>query len=359
MSNRLDAARLQPILIGVALVAAVLAALALLLHWQSRDRASRPRREHMAALSALVAEHPAAGGRRGARLGAGLRLRWPPRAPARATLVDADARQRLLGTARCSGDQAGWAAMLEQSQAVLDGRAAALDRRSRRPPASAISRPQVLAADRQSSPRRWGRARPDAFSRQLERFELRAQAVEQDLAALADGTASVEAASRRLADSLDFMGAGRRRADRRAATRSASSRRGAGGGRGAGCSPPSFRSEQQQVRAVIALGDSARADAGRAQCARRERRPGLHASLGRSGIGAGRRRPRPGSRARGCRCASAGARCSRLWRGCVSLQRVARAAAARPPTCRPRRTSATSRRSCGCSTSCRASPTAT
>ena len=50
-----------------------------------------------------------------------------------------------------------------------------------------------------------GPGRPDAVNRSFERFELRAQAIDQDLTALADGTTSVEAASRRLTDSLDFM----------------------------------------------------------------------------------------------------------------------------------------------------------
>ena len=119
--------------------------------------------------------------------------------------MPASPRVGLLSSpsARVLGGERGWPALLEQSQAVLDGRDAALQAQ------------QAAAAVRESTPRllstaagvlkAMGPGRPDAVNRSFERFELRAQAIDQDLTALADGTTSVEAASRRLTDSLDFM----------------------------------------------------------------------------------------------------------------------------------------------------------
>ena len=72
MINRFDAARLQPVLLGVALAAAVLAALALLLSGRAMQQQTQLR-EHVADADVARAEHPAAGGRRGSWLGAGVR----------------------------------------------------------------------------------------------------------------------------------------------------------------------------------------------------------------------------------------------------------------------------------------------
>ncbi len=80
-------------------------------------------------------------------------------------------------------------------------------RRRRLRRACASPRPQLLSTAA-GVLKAMGPGRPDAVNRSFERFELRAQAIDQDLTALADGTAPVEAASRRLTDSLEFMGAG-------------------------------------------------------------------------------------------------------------------------------------------------------
>ena len=57
MTNRLDAARLQPVLLGVALAAAVLAALALLLSGRTMQQQTQLR-EHVADLTALAQNIP-------------------------------------------------------------------------------------------------------------------------------------------------------------------------------------------------------------------------------------------------------------------------------------------------------------
>src|SRR6187401_3273391 len=57
MMNRLDAARLQPVLLGVALAAAVLAALALLLAGRTMQQQTQLR-EHVADLTALAQNIP-------------------------------------------------------------------------------------------------------------------------------------------------------------------------------------------------------------------------------------------------------------------------------------------------------------
>jgi twitching motility protein PilJ len=207
MTNRIDAARMQPMLLGVALAAAVLAAVALLLTGRAMQQQSQLR-EHMASLTSLAQNIP---------LQAGAAVRGS--APAFDALAASRARlERVIDeinagksgvgllaspSARVLGGEDGWAALLEQSQAVLDGRQAA------------VQAQQAAADVRESNPRllstaagvlkAMGPGRPEAVNRSFERFELRAQAVEQDLAALADGTAPVEAAARRLTDSLDFM----------------------------------------------------------------------------------------------------------------------------------------------------------
>jgi twitching motility protein PilJ len=207
MTQRIDAARLQPLLLGVALVAALLAALTLLLAGRAMQQQSQLR-EHMASLTSLSQNIPL-------QAGAAVRGSAPAfdalhasRTRLERVIDEINAGKSSFGvlaspSARVLGRENGWPALLEQSQAVLDGRGAALQA-------------QKAAADvRESSPRllstaagvlkAMGPARPESVNRSFERFELRAQAVEQDLAALADGTAPVEAAARRLTDSLDFM----------------------------------------------------------------------------------------------------------------------------------------------------------
>ncbi len=247
MTNRLDAASLQPILIRVALVAAALAALTLVLQWRFAGRDSG--QEAQSATLSVLAQ--------GIPLQAGAALRGS--APAFDALAASRTRLDSVVTgagpsgAGLPGDRANWLAMLEQSQAVLDGRAAALETRKVLGAVRELT-PQVLAATANVA-KAMGPARPEAFNRQLDRFELRAQAVEQDLAALADGTASVEVASRRLAESLEYMGqvVGGLVGDSNPLGIVAAQGPAADAAR---LLAAVFRSEQQQVRSVIALGDS-------------------------------------------------------------------------------------------------------
>src|SRR5688572_20284645 len=185
MTNRIDAARLQPTLLGVALAAALLAALALLLTGRAMQQQSQLR-EHVGALTSLSQNIPL-------QAGAAVRGSAPAfdalaasRLRLERVLDEINAGKSAMGllaspSARVLGAERGWPALLEQSQAVLDGRDAALKAQ------------QAAAAVRDSTPRMLsaaatvlkalGPARPDSVNRGFERFELRAQAVEQDLAA--------------------------------------------------------------------------------------------------------------------------------------------------------------------------------
>jgi twitching motility protein PilJ len=207
MSNRIDAARLQPMLLGVAIVAALLAAVALVLSGRALQQQAQLR-EHMASLTAISQNIPL-------QAGAAVRGSAPAfdalsasRARLERVIDEINAGKSAVGlltspSARVLGGERGWPALLEQSQAVLDGRDAALQAQ------------QAAAAVRETTPqllstaagvlKAMGPGRPDVVNRNFERFELRAQAIDQDLTALADGTASVEAASRRLTDSLEYM----------------------------------------------------------------------------------------------------------------------------------------------------------
>jgi twitching motility protein PilJ len=256
MTNRFDAVRLQPILIRVGLVAATLAALSLLVYGRAMTQQAQLG-EHVAVLSALSQNIPL-------QAGAAVRGSAPAfdslaesRAELERVLNEIDAGKSSFGllaspSSKLLTDVSGWQAMLEQSQAVLDGRAAALKAQEA---AAAIREltPQVVAATANVA-KSMGGARPESLGRQLDRFELRAQAVEQDLSALADGTAPVEAASRRLAESLEFMGqvvaglAGEPNSLGIAAAQGA-------GADAARLLAAVYRGEQEQVRSVIALGE--------------------------------------------------------------------------------------------------------
>jgi twitching motility protein PilJ len=247
MTNRLDADRLQPNLIRVALVAAALAALVFALQWQFADR--RAGREAVVAMLSGLAQ--------GTPLQAGAAVRGS--APAFDSLAVSRAQlDSLVDSARSAGHglpggSENWLAMLEQSQALLDGRAAALETRKALASVRELT-PQVLAATANVA-NAMGTSRPEAFNRQLDRFEVRAQAIEQDLATLADGTTPVEAASRRLAESLEFMGqvVGGLVGDSNPLGIVAAQGPAADAAR---LLAAVFRSEQQLVRSVIALGDS-------------------------------------------------------------------------------------------------------
>ncbi|MFO1408089.1 MAG: methyl-accepting chemotaxis protein [Steroidobacteraceae bacterium] len=191
MTNRLDAARLQPLALRVAIAAAVLAAVALLAQWQYGGRASE-RAASGATLAALAQSIPleAAAAARGGEKS------FDDLAASRAALVDALAAAGLT-------DDPAWTPVLEQSQAVLDGRATALAVAKAAGDVRELT-PQVISATANVA-RAMGAARPDAFTRQLDRFELRARSIEQDLAALGTG-APVDDAARRLGESLEYMG---------------------------------------------------------------------------------------------------------------------------------------------------------
>jgi twitching motility protein PilJ len=248
-NKRIDAARLLPVTIGVALTSALLAGLALVFVAKTADDRARFR-ESFATLSALSQNIP---------LQAGAAVRGS--APAFEAL--AESRQRLEQTLKSSGpqggllgpddrfgDQTGWTALLEQSQAVLDGRDAALKAQQ----AAANVRettPQLLAA-LGAVLDGVGPARAENLNRHAERFEVRARAVEQDLSALADGTSPVEAASRRLADGLEYMGqvVAALSGDRNALVIDAVVPPGT-----AQALATTFAAERDQVRGAIALGD--------------------------------------------------------------------------------------------------------
>jgi twitching motility protein PilJ len=256
MTNRLDAARLQPTLLAVALVSALLAAVFLFLSGRAMQQQAELR-EHVASLTSLSQNMPLQAGAAARGNGPAFDALAASRARLERVLDEIDAGKASLGvlsspSARVLGGENGWSAVLEQSQAVLDGRQAALQAQ------------QAAAGVRESTPRllsaaadvlkATGPARPESLNRSFERFELRAQAVEQDLAALADGTAPVEAASRRLTDSLDFMQQVAGGVTGQPNNLGLAPAAGAAGG-AARALLDAFAAEAQQVRSVIGLAD--------------------------------------------------------------------------------------------------------
>jgi len=278
MTTKYDAARLQPALIAIALVATVLAALVLLAAGRIGSQQAETR-EHAAALASLSQNIP---------LQAGAAVRGS--APAfdaldesRAQLEQVLARIDSGGAASALGAEPGWPVFLEQAQAVLDGRSAALDAQRAAAAVRELT-PQLVAAAAnvlQAS----GPAGSIDVGRHLERFELRAHAVEQDLSALADGTVPVEAATRRVSDSLGYMG------------EVVAGLGGQSGPLGVPAAPAAaeqavqmlaavFNSQRDQVQAVVAVGDQLE----RMQAARNalaESGATLYASVQAVGQGAG------------------------------------------------------------------------
>jgi len=243
MTNRFDAARLQPLLIVIALVAAVIAALVLLLAGRGAGQQAEAR-EQAVTLAALVQNIP---------LQAGAAARGS--APAFDALAESRARlERVVAApgAERFGAAAGWAVLLEQSQAVLDGRAAALDAQRAAAAVRELT-PQLVAAAAGVAKAADAR-RADPLLLDLERFEVRAQSVDQDVAALADGTAPVEAASRRLSDNVAFLGqvvAGLNGADNPLGVVPAP----VAAAGALQTLTAVYRGQQEQVRAALALGD--------------------------------------------------------------------------------------------------------
>ena len=239
MTNRLDAARLHPLTVRVAIAATVLAALAMLAQWQLGGRAAA-RAGQGTTLAAMAETLPL----QAASAAGGTVASFDALADSRARLV------QVLGEAGLDGDPA-WAAVLEQSQAVLDGRATA-ESVARAAAGARDLTPQVLAATANVA-RAMGAARPDAFNRQLERFELRARSLEQDLAALAGG-APVDATVQRLGESLEYMSqvVGGLNGEANPLGITAAQGPAADAAR---LLSAVFQTEQQQVRAVMAAAD--------------------------------------------------------------------------------------------------------
>jgi len=278
MTTKYDAARLQPALIAVALVATVLAALVLLVAGRIGSQRAEVR-EHAATLASLSQNIPL-------QAGAAVRGSAPAfdaLAESRAQLEQVLARIDSAGGASALGTEPGWPVFLEQAQAVLDGRSAALDAQRAAAAVREIT-PQLVAAAAnvlQAS----GPAGSIDLGRHLERFELRTHAVEQDLSALADGTVPVEAATRRVSDSLGYMG------------EVVDGLGGRSGPLGVPAAPAAagqavqmlgavFNSQRDQVQAVVAVGDQLE----RMQAARNalaESGATLYASVQAAGQGAG------------------------------------------------------------------------
>ena len=278
MTTKYDAARLQPALIAVALVATVLAALVLLAAGRIGSQQAEVR-EHAAALASLSQNIPL-------QAGAAVRGSAPAfeaLAESRAQLEQVLARIDSGGGASALGTEPGWPVFLEQAQAVLDGQTAALDAQRAAAAVRELT-PQLVAAAAnvlQAS----GPAGSVDLGRHLERFELRAHAVEQDLSALADGTVPVEAATRRVSDSLGYMG------------EVVAGLGGQAGPLGVPAAPATagqavqmlgavFNSQRDQVQAVVAVGDQLE----RMQAARNalaESGATLYASVQAAGQGAG------------------------------------------------------------------------
>jgi twitching motility protein PilJ len=242
MTNRFDAARLQPILIAIAFGATVIAALLLLVAGRSAGQQAEDR--HQAATLATLAQI--------IPLQAGAAVRGS--APAFDALAASRAElEQLLATAGTDriGTEAGWSVLMEQAQAVLDGRTAALD--AQRAAAAVRELTPQLVAAAAGVAQAAGPGRTESLVAHLERFTVRAQAVDQDVAALAEGTAPVEAASRRLSDSLGYMGqvvAGLNGEDNTLGIAGV-----AGVADAAELLAAVYRGEQDQVRAALALGD--------------------------------------------------------------------------------------------------------
>jgi twitching motility protein PilJ len=248
MTNNIDNAKMLPILLGIGMISAVLAASSLI-HSGRVIREQTRLSEQAATLSALAQNIPL-------QAGAAVRGSAPAfdsLANSRANLVNivGETDAAAARTAEFGSPDA-WSALLEQSQAVLDGRNAALRAQQAAAGVRELT-PQLLAAAANVM-QTMEPARLRSQAGFFERFELRAQAVGQDLSALADGTAPVEAASRRLTDSLEYMDqvvmglAGEENTIGILPAAPASVE-------AVGLFEAVFRSEQEQVRSVIALGD--------------------------------------------------------------------------------------------------------
>jgi twitching motility protein PilJ len=245
MTNRLDASRLQPLLILIALAAATVAAVVMLVSGYATRQQSELTR-HAASLAALTQNIP---------LQAGAAARGS--APAFDAL--AESRSQLAELIEAAGPGAAlpgeaddWTSLLAQTDAVLAGRAAALD--AQRAAAAVRELTPQLVAAAGGVAKAAGPVRAEALAPHLERLGLRAQAVEQDLSALADGAIPVETAAQRLSDSLGYMG------QVVAALNGEANALGVAGLPEATQQPARllaavFRAEQDELRAAIELGD--------------------------------------------------------------------------------------------------------
>ena len=198
----------------------------------------------------------------------------------------------------------------------------------------------------------------EGMTRHLERFELTGMRLQQDVEALAGGVGDATVIARRLADGNDYMG------------------QVVGGLRGedSGLGLPKvtapkrdgrFKTHQRAVRAAEREGAhrdqlGGRSQARRAQAAPRWRSSGdkIYSALREPRRRAGAALP-PVSSAQGLADRPAGRRPASRCSICRSLYATSGNIRKTLRDCRPARTSATRKRFCGCSTSCRASPTAT
>ena len=133
-------------------------------------------------------------------------MRSPTPVATEQTLKSSERTARPAGPDDRFGDQAGWTELLEQSQAVLDGR----ERRSSAQQAAAErARADAAAAREHWQPVRAASARPE-----LENESPRSSVSSSGAAPAAGprgargGASPVEAAARRLADGLDYHGPG-------------------------------------------------------------------------------------------------------------------------------------------------------
>ena len=177
-NNRIDAAKLLPVTIGVALASALLAVLSLIFVGDGRRPRAFPRELRDAVRA--VAEHSVAGRRRRARLGSCVRRtrRLPVATRADARVVRAAGRRCWRPDDRF-GDQAAGRPCSSSRRPCSTG---AMPRS--RQQTGGRERPRDDAATARGAGRGPGRCRPRSRREpepHAERFEVRARAVEQDL----------------------------------------------------------------------------------------------------------------------------------------------------------------------------------
>lgn len=195
MSNRVNATRLQPLLLKVAFASAVLAALALLLMWRAVGQQAQAR-ESVAEFASLARSMPAQANAAAAGAADGFD----------ALSASTAALEKLVQAGGKSGSLPGgqvWNSVLEQSQAVLDGRDAAVITREAATAAKQAT-PQLVAAAA-GVMLALNPARDSSVAQAFERFKAAAERAPQSLGALADGSAAVDATLTQLTEDARLM----------------------------------------------------------------------------------------------------------------------------------------------------------